>query len=142
MAFAGVRLNPFGVIIVVCFGLFSFLYIFGLPVLYRNDKVSMRELLSVSVDLAQRGGQRVKQIADNHKLNAKSKGMTNEGQQEMLTSGDIESHRTIVSGFQKAFPGLMVNKFIRSCFCSAFKIVINFFFQKKCGFKRLRINAH
>ncbi|XP_076463057.1 inositol monophosphatase 3-like [Babylonia areolata] len=108
MAPATVRLNPVGLLIAVVLAICLFFYIFGIPGFSRNERVSMRELLSVSIVLAERGGKRVREIADAHKLQATSKGKTKEGAKEMLTQGDLESHRTIVNGFLKAFPGLTV----------------------------------
>ena len=45
---------------------------------------------------------------DNNKeaaLKVKSKGLTKEGAKQLVTEGDITSHRSIVYGFNKAFPG-------------------------------------
>lgn len=124
MAPANVRLNPVGIIIVVALGLCIFFYIFGLPQLSSDERVSMRELLSVSVDLAQRGGERVRQIAKEHNLQAKEKGKTKEGASEMLTEGDLESHRAIVYGFSKTFPGIRVRLYLSlylDCTCFSAK---------------------
>ena len=77
----------------------------------------MKELLSVSIDLAASGGAQVRRIQekalkDRKKagdgeaaLGAKSKGLTKEGAKQLVTEGDISSHRSIVYGFNKAFPG-------------------------------------
>lgn len=109
MAPANVRLNPVGVLVAVVGALCIFFYIFGIPSFSKNDRVSMRELLSVSVDLAERGGKRVRDIAEQQSLQAKEKGKTKEGAAEMLTQGDLESHRAIVNGFSKTYPGLTVS---------------------------------
>lgn len=66
----------------------------------------MKEILSVSIDLAQRGGEQTVLVKKEHKLNAESKGKTKEGKAEMKTDGDMRSHRTILSGFHNAFPQL------------------------------------
>ena len=108
MAPANVRLNPMGLIIAVVLAILIFFYVFGVPGFARNERISMRELLSVSVDLAQRGGKRVKEIADAQTLDAKEKGKTKEGAKEMLTEGDLESHRIIMNGFLKTFQGITV----------------------------------
>ncbi|KAL8577101.1 hypothetical protein ACOMHN_049790 [Nucella lapillus] len=108
MAPANIRLNPVGLVIIFVLVLCLFFYVFGMPGVSKQDQVSMRELLSVSVDLAQRGGKRVKEIADQQNLEAKEKGRTKEGAKEMLTEGDLESHRAILNGYLKTFPGMTV----------------------------------
>lgn len=121
MAPANVRLNPVGIFVILVAVFCIFYYLFGIPGFSQNEKISMRELLSVSVDLAERGGQRVKEIAQAHKMEAMEKGKTKEGAKEMLTEGDLESHRAIVYGFLKTYPGVTVTYFgilIFCCFCS------------------------
>lgn len=110
MAPANIKINPIGlaiclvILVCVCF------YMFGLPMWFKKEqRVSMKEIISASIDLAERGGRRVIEIKANDKLQEKVKGKTLEGAKEMLTSGDMESHRAIVYGFAKAFPGLKVN---------------------------------
>ncbi|XP_067945027.1 Golgi-resident adenosine 3',5'-bisphosphate 3'-phosphatase-like [Watersipora subatra] len=75
-------------------------------VTYRLHTVNLKELLSVSIDLAELGGERVVAVKQEHKLHAESKGETKEGKQEMKTDGDMQSHRTILAGFHTAFPWL------------------------------------
>lgn len=70
--------------------------------------MSMKELLAVSVGLAAKGGERVKEIHDQHKLQEKVKGKTLEGANEMLTDGDLESHKIIFYGFSKMYPEIKV----------------------------------
>lgn len=68
----------------------------------------MKELLSVSIDLAEEGGKQtvlVKKDLKNN-LNAESKGKTKEGKDELKTEGDMRSHRAIVAGLHHAFPEL------------------------------------
>ena len=54
---------------------------------------------------------RVQQIRDGDEaaMQEKIKGETKEGAKERLTEGDLQSHRTMVYGFAKAFPKLKVN---------------------------------
>ncbi|XP_076440856.1 inositol monophosphatase 3-like [Babylonia areolata] len=108
MAPANIRLNPVGLVVLSVFVMCLFFYLFGFPGFSKDEKVSMRQLLSVSVDLAERGGRRVKEIAEAQTLEAKEKGKTKEGAKEMLTQGDLESHRAILNGFLKTFPGMTV----------------------------------
>jgi 3'-phosphoadenosine 5'-phosphosulfate (PAPS) 3'-phosphatase len=44
-----------------------------------------------------------------NKLEEKLKGKTDEGVKDVKTEGDTQSHRAIVYGLAKAFPGLKVN---------------------------------
>ena len=68
----------------------------------------MKELLSVSIDLAQKGGVKVKQVREQHDMHEVQKGKTLEGVNELKTDGDMQSHIEIMYGFTKAFPGLEV----------------------------------
>ena len=111
MAPVNVRLNPFGLVIFVFVTLCVLFYLFGLPWFFPGEpRVSMRELLSVSIVLAQRGGKLVRDIALNHNrtLDTKTKGLTDEGKKELMTRGDMESHKAIYYGFAKAYPGMQV----------------------------------
>ena len=108
MAPANLRLNPVGLLLAAVVAVCVFFYLFGIPGFSRTERLSMRELLSVSIELAERGGKRVREIAEAHTLQAKEKGRTKEGAAEMLTQGDLESHRVIVNGFFKTYPGLTV----------------------------------
>ncbi|XP_046353426.1 inositol monophosphatase 3-like [Haliotis rufescens] len=110
MAPVNVRLNPVGLAVGVAVIISIFFYIFGLPGLFRQEqRISMKEILSVSVELARRGGSRVKSIVEaKNGLEAQVKGKTKEGAKEMLTQGDLQSHKAIFYGFEKAFPGLRV----------------------------------
>lgn len=74
----------------------------------RDDKVSMKDLLSVSVELAKKGGMRVTQIRSENDMAEQVKGKTQEGAKEMLTKGDMESHRAMVYGLNKIYPHLTV----------------------------------
>lgn len=110
MAAVNVRMNPFGVVgaffVIICL----WWYLFGLPLSIREEqRVSMKELLTVSIELAKRGGDSVYAIRTGGSLGQKVKGKTAEGAKEMLTQGDLESHRAIMYGMLKAFPGLRVS---------------------------------
>lgn len=110
MAPVNVRLNPIGVVIFVMAFLLALLYLFGVPDFFRREqRVSMKELLAVSIELAQRGGLKVKEVHQQHKLNENVKGLTKEGAKELLTNGDLESHRAIFYGFSKMYPGIKVS---------------------------------
>ena len=74
-----------------------------------SESISMRELISASVDLAERGGREVVAVKKHHNENEKSKGETREGANDPVTDGDYRSHVKIISGFRKTFPQLHVN---------------------------------
>lgn len=77
-----------------------------------DQRVNMKELLSVSIELAERGGREVRRVHEAHKgLHAEVKGETLEGAKEMKTEGDLASHRAMVYGMLKAFPSINVGHF-------------------------------
>ena len=112
MAPMNIKINPLGGAVCIVFLLCTFLYMFGLPAWLgrHEERISMKELLSAGIVLARRGGDRVREIRRHSSLDETVKSKTAEGANELKTKGDIESHRTIVHGFSKAFPGLAVNK--------------------------------
>lgn len=107
---ANIRVNPVGGAVFIALGLCAALYMFGLPDwFHREPRVSMKELLSVCIQLAQEGGNKVKDIRlASNKLAENLKGKTDEGVKDVKTEGDTQSHRAIVYGLAKAFPGLKV----------------------------------
>ncbi|XP_071965338.1 inositol monophosphatase 3-like [Antedon mediterranea] len=72
------------------------------------EQISLKELLSVSIEMAEKGGLEVVQVMNEKKLNEKSKGETKEGANNPVTDGDIRSHRIMTHGMKKAFPNLKV----------------------------------
>jgi inositol monophosphatase 3 len=114
MASVNIKLNPLGVcLILLGIGCIIFYAMGGTKWFQSEQKVSMKQLLAVGIDLAKRGGLRVKEIRESNRLNEKTKSLTKEGTKELKTEGDMQSHRAIVYGFAKAFPGLKVVFLIR-----------------------------
>lgn len=107
---ANIRINPVGGAVFIALGVCAALYMFGLPDwFHREPRVSMKELLSVCIQLAEKGGKIVKDVRLASKsLEEKLKGKTDEGVKDVKTEGDTQSHRAIVYGLAKAFPGLKV----------------------------------
>jgi len=115
---ATIRPNPTGLLILFAVCVVFVFYVNSGNKWWRTDsQVSLKELLSVSIDLAATGGSNVRRIQERalreskkseneNALHAKSKGQTKEGANEVVTEGDLNSHRAIVYGFNKAFPGL------------------------------------
>ena len=114
MASVSIRLNPVGLIVVAVGLVCVILYAFDVPKLFKSEqKVDMKELLSVAIDLAERGGARVKAVRESApKLDETVKGKTREGMKELKTKGDDESHKAMVNGFAKAFPELRVSYYM------------------------------
>ncbi|XP_060077151.1 inositol monophosphatase 3-like [Ylistrum balloti] len=106
---ANIKLNPVGAAMFLAVALCLVIYAFGVPNWFnREPTVSMKELLTASIELARRGGARVKEIRLKNSLGETVKGKTKEGAKEMLTEGDSESHRAIVYGMSKAFTGIQI----------------------------------
>ncbi|XP_063741180.1 inositol monophosphatase 3 [Eleginops maclovinus] len=111
----GIRLSPLGL------GLFCLL---GVGVIYhlyagvisnhiaafrQRRTVDLRDLLAISVEAAVLGGTEVKKVRDENSLNEKSKGKTKEGANELLTTGDLQSHRKMFNLISNTFPEVTVN---------------------------------
>ena len=116
MAPSNITINPVGGAICILVGLVLFLYVFGFPSYFSmgTEHVSMKQLLSASIVLARRGGDRVREIRRSNALEARVKGETKEGAQEFVSQGDMASHDEIFYGLMKTFPNLNVSRFIVS----------------------------
>ncbi|CAM9428698.1 Golgi-resident adenosine 3',5'-bisphosphate 3'-phosphatase [Lampetra fluviatilis] len=74
-----------------------------------NRELDLRVVLSVALLAAERGGSRVAAARGaNAAGRVRSKGKTREGAEELLTPGDIASHRAMVAAFHHALPGVKV----------------------------------
>ncbi|MGH0123862.1 UNVERIFIED_CONTAM: hypothetical protein FKN15_063412 [Acipenser sinensis] len=111
----GIRLSPLGVIIFCLLGLGVIYHLYSGVIAnriasFRQAKtVDLRELLALSVEAAVLGGQEVKRIREENALHEKSKGKTREGAKEMLTTGDLFSHRKMFNLIRNTYPNLQVN---------------------------------
>ena len=85
-----------------------------LPVVYppfgqsQDNFVDLGQLLTVAIEVAERGGNEVKQVRKDSDLNLKSKGKTREGVVNPVTDGDMRSHYQMYFGLKKMFPKLTV----------------------------------
>ena len=125
-----IRLNPAGLmgLILVSFGLYI-LYSISMPATLRriptnydplveirpsssNEedpfRVDLRSLLIAAIQAAESGGKEVTRVWESAKLDSRSKGLTKEGQKELVTKGDLASHKVMVHGLSATFPGLQV----------------------------------
>jgi len=105
---SSIRINPCGLL---CLGIASLLilyYTFGRT--DNREKISIKTLLSASIDIAKKGGHIVKTIREknNAEIGEKSKGKTAEGANNPVTDGDMLSHRAMYYGLIKGFPNLNV----------------------------------
>ena len=105
MSVYGVKPSPLGMAIAAGTCLLLFVWFTSSPARQEvpANKVSMNELLSIAIQAAENGGDRVKQIADGADIGQSSKGQTAEGVDDPLTLGDQESHEAIVGTIRKAY---------------------------------------
>ncbi|XP_072412674.1 inositol monophosphatase 3 [Chiloscyllium punctatum] len=94
--------------ILLCTGMIYYLYSrFGSTALESAQrKVDLRQLLSVAIRAAEEGGRAVREVKESDSLHQRSKGKTKEGADEMVTSGDLLSHRRMTSLFSNTFPDI------------------------------------
>ncbi|KPP58014.1 inositol monophosphatase 3-like [Scleropages formosus] len=74
----------------------------------RGRSVDLRELLALCVEAAVQGGREAKRAHDGGVLSSKAKGKTREGAEEMLTLGDLNSHRRMYYLIKNRFPHVQV----------------------------------
>jgi len=105
-----VRLNPLGIAIVLC--ILVLLVFFNSGGSSRSSPsgnvVNLKELLSVAIAAAEKGGERVVAIREGKDLGEESKGETLEGANDPKTVGDMQSHIAMFYGIRKAFPDINV----------------------------------
>ncbi|XP_068427660.1 inositol monophosphatase 3 [Clinocottus analis] len=115
MAPMGVRLSPLGVAVFCLLGVGVIYHLYAGAISTRwaafrqGSTVDLRDLLAVSVEAAVLGGTEVKKVRDENGLKEKSKGKTREGVEELLTMGDLQSHRKMFNLISNTFPDVMVN---------------------------------
>ncbi|XP_075993567.1 inositol monophosphatase 3 [Genypterus blacodes] len=114
MAPMGIRLSPLGVAVFCLLGLGVIYHLYAgvistrLAALRGSRTVDLRELLALSVDAAVQGGKEVKIVHEGHALEQRSKGKTKEGADELLTTGDLQSHKKMFNLIRNAAPDVTV----------------------------------
>uniref|UniRef100_A0A146MKQ2 inositol-phosphate phosphatase n=1 Tax=Fundulus heteroclitus TaxID=8078 RepID=A0A146MKQ2_FUNHE len=114
MAPMGIRLSPLGVAVFCLLGVGVIYHLYAgvlsnhLSYFRQKKKVDLRDLLAVSVEAAQLGGKEVKKVREEDTLNERSKGETKEGAKELLTMGDLQSHRKMFNLIKNTFPDITV----------------------------------
>ncbi|XP_018551419.1 inositol monophosphatase 3 [Lates calcarifer] len=115
MAPMGIRLSPLGVAVFCLLGVGVIYHLYAgvissrLAAFRQRRKVDLRDLLAVSVEAAVLGGKEVKKVREENGLKEKSKGKTKEGANELLTLGDLQSHRKMYNLIRNTFPDVVVN---------------------------------
>ncbi|KAM9844900.1 inositol monophosphatase 3 [Aulostomus maculatus] len=111
----GIRLSPLGVAVFCLLGVGVLYHLYAGVLSTRwaasrqKRNVDLRELLAVSVEAAVLGGKEVKKVREENALKEKSKGKTKEGASELLTMGDLQSHRKMYNLISNTFPEITVN---------------------------------
>ncbi|XP_028284191.1 inositol monophosphatase 3 [Parambassis ranga] len=114
MAPMGIRLSPLGVAVFCILGVGVIYHLYAgvissrLAAFRQRRKVDLRELLAASVEAAVLGGKEVKRVREENGLKEKSKGKTREGAKELLTRGDLQSHRKMFNLLKNTFPDVTV----------------------------------
>ncbi|XP_057312205.1 inositol monophosphatase 3-like [Hydractinia symbiolongicarpus] len=70
--------------------------------------VSLTELLVAAIEAAERGGNMVRKVKEEKKLEVKSKGKTFEGADDPVTLGDMMSHKQMYYSLLQMFPDLHI----------------------------------
>ncbi|XP_010863769.1 inositol monophosphatase 3 isoform X1 [Esox lucius] len=115
MAPMGIRLSPLGVAVFCLLGIGVIYHLYAgvissrIAAFTQKKTVSLRDLLALSVEAAVQGGQEVKRVREDNKLEEKTKGKTKEGASEKLTQGDLNSHRKMYYLIKNTYPYLQVN---------------------------------
>lgn len=71
-------------------------------------RINLRSLLIAAIQAAESGGREVVRVRESARLESRSKGLTREGEREMVTRGDVASHKVMVHGLAATFPGLQI----------------------------------
>lgn len=106
MSMYGIKPSPLGMIIAAGSVIVLFLWFTSgsnSRVSVPDGKVSMKELLSIAIQAAENGGDKVKAIAEGKDIGQASKGQTAEGVDDPITLGDQYSHEAIVGTIRKAY---------------------------------------
>jgi len=120
MAMRSVRITKTGAVVLAITSLLLFYVCYKFSRRFwspYDQSVDMQLLLAVSAQLAKLGGDRAWSIHKEHSTDLQTivKSKTKEGADEKLTRGDMESHRIMLFGLKKTFPGLEVLLYTVAC---------------------------
>ena len=103
-------MNRPAIVFIVLFVVILFFYVFSgrLSIWQKEEMVKISELLSVSIELAEKAGVQVVKIRESSAVDfdQMSKGKTKEGKDEFVTAGDYQSHEIITSGLRAGWQNL------------------------------------
>lgn len=71
-------------------------------------KIRVREVMSAMLDVMERGGQEAVRLRKEGKIHSKSKGYLADGKPDIVTEGDLASHKIMFHGLRRAFPKIAV----------------------------------
>ncbi|PAA76378.1 hypothetical protein BOX15_Mlig004071g8, partial [Macrostomum lignano] len=100
------RLNKLGIFCLISAAALLFLLRTEMPLLGRGRGVSIKELLSVSIELCERAGQQILRHRAAAKINKSSAQISDSA--PPVTKADLASNAELVFGFHKSFPWLHV----------------------------------
>ena len=78
------------------------------PRLRSQQTVSLKQLLSVAISVAEAGGREVVAVRNEADIGESSKGKTREGANDPKTDGDMRSHVQMYYGLKKTFPNIQI----------------------------------
>lgn len=107
MNFGTVRLNKFGVFVLVTLIVLLFYYM-NKSNSYQTRTVNLRHLLYVSIEIAERGGAEIVKVKADNNIMELSKGKTKEGMNVPVTTADLKSHCAMVYPIRDLFPDIQV----------------------------------
>lgn len=108
MAPSNIKINPIGIAVIAAVTVVILYAGSSMRIFRSEDKVNLKELLSVGIDVARKGGERVRVIRESSNMDEQSKGLTQEGAKELMTNGDIQSHVQMYYGIKNSFPTVEV----------------------------------
>ncbi|KAF5272737.1 hypothetical protein FQA39_LY07764 [Lamprigera yunnana] len=101
-----VHINKKGVIVLICLSLIPFYYLFSDNTPKEINRINLRKLLAVAVRAAEDGGREIVRIRDDVKV--ESKGKTEEGADDSVTTADYKSHCVMYGNLKYHFPSLTI----------------------------------
>ena len=107
---ADIKINRPAIVFILVFIVILFFYVISgrLSIWQKEETVKISELLSASIELAEKAGVQVVNIRASGSVDfdQMSKGKTKEGKDEFVTAGDYKSHEIITSGLKAGWPNL------------------------------------
>lgn len=110
-----IKINKCGMLIITLIFLLIFYYLTfskkvqnNYGIMKNTNEINLRKLLIGSIQAAQKGGIEVLTVSKLVEINAKNKGKTLEGANDLITDADLKSHCVMAQGLQRIFPKLKI----------------------------------